>query len=87
MQNIYSIQPISANFGPIASLTATKVSIACMYELFAKELPLRYMLLTEGHEVVYSGTIVLNEDEINAWGSNDNYIVDLVFSKVGLTKA
>jgi hypothetical protein len=32
-------------------------------------------------------TIELTEEEYSAWGNDDNYIVDLILSKLGLEKA
>lgn len=35
----------------------------------------------------YARTIILTQDEYDTWGDDDNYIVDLVLSKLGLEKA
>lgn len=31
--------------------------------------------------------VIIEADEYNAWGSDDNYIYDLIFSKLGLERA
>ena len=41
----------------------------------------------KGEQISISYNIELTPEEYNAWGNDDNYIVDLLMSKLGLEKA
>jgi hypothetical protein len=43
--------------------------------------------IVKGEKIVFNNTIDLTADEYAAWGNDDNYIIDLVLSKLGLEKA
>ena len=41
---------------------------------------------TDTNEVILNQNVVLSDEEYSQWGTDDNYIVDLVLSKCGLSK-
>jgi hypothetical protein len=41
----------------------------------------------KGEQISISYNIELTADEYAAWGNDDNYIIDLLMSKLGLEKA
>lgn len=43
--------------------------------------------MVKGEKIINNHTIDLTPDEYAAWGNDDNYIVDLLLSKLGLEKA
>jgi hypothetical protein len=43
--------------------------------------------MVKGEKITNHHTIELTTDEYSAWGNDDNYIVDLLLSKLGLEKA
>ena len=40
-----------------------------------------------GKDITINHNIELTPEEYSAWGNDDNYIVDLILSKLGLEKA
>jgi hypothetical protein len=40
--------------------------------------------IIKGDKITINNTIDLTPEEYNAWGNDDNYIVDLLLSKLGL---
>lgn len=47
----------------------------------------RIVCSISGEKVNIGYTIELTADEYAAWGTDDNYIIDLILSKVGVEKA
>lgn len=43
--------------------------------------------LISGIELSQTFTIQLTQEEYNAWGDNDDYLINLVLTKLGLEKA
>ena len=43
--------------------------------------------MVKGEKITNHHTIELTADEYSSWGTDDNYIIDLILSKLGVEKA
>lgn len=67
------------------------ISINVMSMIFNKSVTLQVYMYSKTNEnikvMVDQKTILVEGDEYTAWGNNDTYLENLVFSKLGLQKA
>lgn len=71
----------------VVSYTLDNVSIWNTSVVLGETASFSVAVSSETREGEYARTIWLTQDEYNAWGDNDDYIVDLILSKLGLEKA
>lgn len=71
------IEPIAF---PLGQGTATNLAIQCnQFTLGAKTAYFTYYLQDgEGGQTLASGTFTMTEEQYNDWGTDDNYVVNLI---------
>lgn len=80
----YNIQPVSVGAG-LQTATASKVSFGASYVPFGKVMDFTYALLDSNGKAIYQGLDSLGEDILAGWGSDDQYIINAMASKIGVT--
>lgn len=65
--------------------TASQLSIMVgSFPLFPKSIQIYFELQDEDGKVLLTGNETLDESEIEKWGDDDNYVKDLIISKLNL---
>ena len=73
---------------PLNKGIATKLQvIANSFDLSAVTASVQYNLTTEEGRHLDTGYIVLTEEQYDQWGADNNFIVNIVLTKLGLVKA
>jgi hypothetical protein len=75
----YNIQPITG-FGR----TATTIDINVIDYQFGEILKIYYSV--NDSNIIYEGNLIYDKDIIDKWGSDDNYIINLVLNQLNLTR-
>lgn len=81
---VYNIQPVQIS-GLGTTYTATKIMMAVNYTIGMTEMTVPFSLLDASDASVWNGNVDITETELNDWGTNDMYIVNLVAQKAGVT--
>lgn len=88
----YKLKQITTNMKiqikpQVVSYTLDNVSIWNTSVVLGETASFSVAVSSETKEGEYARTIWLTKEEYDAWGNDDNYIVDLVLSKLDLEKA
>lgn len=86
MRNIYNIQPVSVGVG-LSTETCSKIRLDAGYDAFATSMYFSYALINGDGRIVFTGNNILGEDVLAGWGTDDQYIVDAMAAKIGVTLA
>lgn len=68
------------------TITIPTIKIDVDYKLGGSCIALYRLFDTEGRQYT-NGNIILTAEEVDGWGVDDNYIVNLILSKLGYTRA
>ena len=82
--NKYSIQPVNIVVNG-TTYVATDITMDVLYPLNATEMTVPYMLLGADGRLYWADNVLITETELDAWGTDNMYIVNLVATKVGVT--
>ena len=75
--NTIKIKPVNY---PVDTLNIISVGIALNKSAYIS-------CVVSGKDITINHNIELTPEEYSAWGNDDNYILDLIFSKLGLEKS
>ena len=78
MKNTIKIQPVSIELNTIKIMVEYDMGSGATFH---------YSLVADNGIPFESGFIKLTESEFNSWGTDDNYIEDLILSKLNLQRA
>jgi hypothetical protein len=88
----YQIQPVQIpvvdpnNVGQYTMKTANYVDFPFYYQAFQTTLPFGYSLYTDQYtSAITAGSDVLGEEVVSQWGDNDDYIINAMALKIGVT--
>ena len=82
--NVYNIQPVTVGRG-LTTGTATTIGFLTSYVPFEKSMPFSYTLTSADGQTLYSGQGVVDETLLSMWGEDDNYIINVMATMVGVT--
>jgi len=81
----YSIQPIQTTIPGEGTVTLTSIFMTIAYTVGSTEMYVPYSLLDANGKAWFSFQAVITEAEIDNWGTDDMYIVNLVAQQAGVT--
>jgi hypothetical protein len=85
MNEVYAIQPVTVP-GFNTTGTATKIMQAVNYTIGMTEMHVPYSLLNADDEVLWNGNVLIDSAELAAWGTDNDYMIDLVCTKAGVVR-
>lgn len=85
-QGYYDIQPFTLTVTSAISHEIGKIQMNINYMVGMTEMYVPFTLTGEYGQPYYGASVVITEAELASWGEDDNYIIDLVCSKVGVTR-
>jgi len=80
----YPIQPVAISV-PGFSGSVTSMYCLIQYQVGMTEMAVPYALADNTLRAQWQGTVVINEAELDQWGTDNMYIVNLVAQKAGVT--
>jgi hypothetical protein len=83
--NIYAINDVSVG-GFNETSTAKFILINVRYQIGMTEMNVPYSLMDENKIPIWNQAVSINQAELDAWGTDDNYMIDLVCQKVGVVR-
>jgi len=83
--NIYAINDVSVG-GFNETSTAKFILMNVMYQIGMTEMNVPYSLMDENKIPIWNQAVSINQAELDAWGTDDNYMIDLVCQKVGVVR-
>jgi len=83
--NIYAINDVSVG-GFNETSTAKFILMNVMYQIGMTEMNVPYSLMDENKIPIWNQAVIINQAELDAWGTDDNYMIDLVCQKVGVVR-
>jgi len=83
--NIYAINDVSVG-GFNETSTAKFIHMDVFYTIGMTEMNVPYQLMDETWKNLWNGAVIINQAELDAWGTDDNYMIDLVCQKVGVVR-
>ena len=85
MNEVYAIQPVTVpGFGTTG--TATKIMQAVNYAIGMTEMYVPFSLLNDADETLWNGNVLIDSAELAVWGTDNNYMIDLVCTKAGVVR-
>lgn len=84
MNEYYNIQPISVS---VPGFTGNVTQMYCLvnYQIGMTEMTVPYALADDEQRAQWSGNVVITEAELDQWGTDNMYIINLVAQKAGVT--
>ena len=82
--NLYNIQPVTVGTG-FTTGTATTIGFLTSYVPFETSMPFSYTLTSADGQTLYSGQDVVDETLLSMWGEDDEYIINVMATIVGVT--
>jgi len=86
LHGYYDITPFTVNVTPLKSYDCTQITVSATYSIGQSQMWVPFILATADGIPAYSDQVLIDESELAQWGTDDMYIVDLVCSKVGVTR-
>jgi hypothetical protein len=83
--NIYAINDVSVG-GFNETSTAKFILMNVRYQIGMTEMNVPYSLMDENKIPIWNQAVSINQAELDAWGTDDNYMIDLVCQKVGVVR-
>ena len=71
----------------VETKTVKKVAIQVIQLVLNTSCKINYQLYDTDSKLIKCGLLDISSDEYNSWGADDNFLIDLVISKLGFTKA
>lgn len=81
----YSIQPVQTTIPGEGTVSLTSIYMAINYTVGSTEMYVPYNLVDTNGKAWFSFQAVITETELDSWGTDDMYIVNLVAQKAGVT--
>lgn len=84
--NTYNIQTVQIGAG-LTTKPSSKIQFFATYMPNSTEMPFSYNFMDDADEslILYSGDDMLGADVLAGWGENDDYIIQAMATKVGVT--
>lgn len=83
---IYEIQPVNMTFGATTNVL-TQIEMFITYQSGMSQMPVPYNLATAEGVIYWSGQAMIDQMELDNWGTDDMFIVNLVCNQAGVTLA
>lgn len=81
----YSITPVSYTPFGKPETTLTSIYMTVTYQIGMTEMPVPYSLLDSEDRAIVSDLATIDEAELDQWGEDNMYIVNLVAAQAGVT--
>ena len=81
----YSITPVQMTIPGEGTVTLTSIFMTINYTVGMEEMPVPYNLCDAETKSYYSGLVDITRDQLDQWGTDDMYIVNLVAAEAGVT--
>jgi hypothetical protein len=80
----YPIQDYTITVGSTV-YTATQIYMSINYIVGNPQMPVPYRLLDSSSQILWAGNALITEAELDNWGTDNMYIVNLVCQQAGVT--
>jgi len=81
----YSIQPVTMTIPGEGTITLTSIYMTINYTVGMEEMTVPYNLCDDETKSWFSAPVVISQAELDQWGTDDMYIVNLVATAAGVT--
>ena len=80
----YEIQPVTVQYGS-STYTATQLFTTINYTVGMVEMYCPWSICTAEGMIVWNGQAVIDQEQIDNWGEDNMYIVNIIASQAGVT--
>jgi len=81
----YDIQPTTMTIPGEGTITLTQIFMQINYQVGMEEMTVPYNLCDAETKSWYSAPVVIDQAQLDQWGTDDMYIVNLVATAAGVT--